>query len=112
QRFTGAFSEPHFHAHTVGAGPDARSESNSIGQHAFEIKGAVHAPVPFEALQGKILFRPHGGNVRVREVNQTEVRPEGFGHVHYNIARGVPRREDTDLGFALRVNGAVQKSDA
>src|SRR6185437_7696333 len=50
QRFTGAVSEPHFHAHTVGAGPDARSESNSIGQHAFEIKGAVHAAVPFEAL--------------------------------------------------------------
>src|SRR6188768_2627443 len=48
----------------------------------------------------------------MREVEQTGLAPNGFRDIDDDIARVVPGREDTYLGLALRIDRAIEKTDA
>jgi hypothetical protein len=50
--------------------------------------------------------------VRVRQVDQAEVREDRLGQVDDDIARLIPGGEDTDLRLALRADGAVEEADS
>ena len=82
-----------------------------LGSFRVRSKRAVGAAIPFEPVQLDLLLGPNGRNVGVGEIGQAQIGPDRLGHIDDDVAGVIPRREDADLGFALRSDGAVEEPD-
>ena len=47
----------------------------------------------------------------MRQIKQLLIGPNRLRHVHDHVVGFLPRREDADLGLALRANGPFQEAD-
>ena len=109
--FGGAVVEPHFHEDGVARGADMRAETDAVREGAFHLVIAVGEAGPFELLEGRVIG-PDGRNVGVGKVGETEVGPERFRNIRDDVTASVPRSEDAQLGFTLRIDGAFEKANA
>src|SRR3954471_7252096 len=50
--------------------------------------------------------------MRMCEIGETQIGPNGFGNVHDHITCRIPWGEDAYFGFALRIDRTVQETDA
>ena len=99
------------HPHTLFRGNDLCGEDDPIRKIPFDIEASVLASVPFELRQFDVLLRPHCGHVRVSQIGQTEIRPQSLRNIHDHVTRIVPRSEDADFRFALRIHGSIEEAD-
>lgn len=58
------------------------------------------------------MFGPDGGDMRVGEVGEAEVGPDGFGDIRDNVAGRIPGEENAEFSFALRIDSAVEEANA
>ena len=68
--------------------------------------------MPIHVFNRNVAIVPNGGNVRVRQKQKAEIGKDRFRQIHHDVARRVPRQEDTGFGAAHRFDRAIQKADS
>ena len=112
QRRLAAIAKPHVHDQASVGPCHTGSKRDPVGKKTLHAQRMIGVPRPFGSFQSDGLFIPDRGNVGMGQVGQSQIRPDGLGDIQYSITASFPGSKGTDLGFALRIDGPVQKPNA